>query len=206
MLSNSSNLPHCIETTLFSKPCSVSPFSPLVGPAVLSTIAAASTEEESSSICEDPDSTNSSSTPTILSASAATSGVKFLGGERKKRRKYYLSGRVNNKIFHQIVDSGADLSVIPRHVVQRLGLVEEPIDTPFPVYGFQSSSSSSVQISTKCNVPTDLGCGLLPVTFFVADIHGEYALLGSDESSGFKSNSMGTFSIPRKVQNQVSLS
>ena len=76
-------------------------------------------------------------------------------------------------------------------MVQRLGLEEEPIDAPFPVYG---------------NVPTDLGCGLLPVTFFVADIHGEYALLGSDESSGFKSNSMGTFSIPRKVQNQVSLS
>ena len=97
---------------------------------------------------------------------------------------------MNHKIFHQIIDSGADISVIPRHVVHRLGLEEESIDAPFPVYGFQSSSSSSVLVSTKCNVPTDLGCGLLPVTFFVADIQGEYALLGSDvlsdESSGFE--------------------
>ena len=112
LLSNSSSLPHCIETTTYSKPFLASPLSPLVEPAVLPTIAAAATEEESSthpcsSIFKDPDSSNSSSTPTILSASAATSGVKFLGGERRKGRKYYLSGSVNNKIFHQIVDTGA---------------------------------------------------------------------------------------------------
>ena len=48
--------------------------------------------------------------------------VGFLGGEGKRGRKYILSGRVNGQLFHQLVDSAADISVVPRHMVKRFNL------------------------------------------------------------------------------------
>ena len=119
----------------------------------------------------------------------------FLGGEGKKGRKYILSGRVNGQLFHQLVDSAADISVIPQHMVKKFNLREDPLKRPFMCDGFQNSTESAVLISTTCSIPTNLGCGVFPVIYHVAPIGGSFALLGSDvigdKSSGvgFESNS-----------------
>ena len=105
----------------------------------------------------------------------------YLGGEGRKGRKYYLTGKVNGSLFHQICDTAADLSVIPKHLVSKLGLQEFPLDTPIQVNGFQGSSSPEMKITSKCRVITDLGQGVeLPVEYHVACIDTPYALLGTD--------------------------
>ena len=104
----------------------------------------------------------------------------YLGGEGKKGRKYFITGLVNKKLFHQALDSAADISIIPEHSVTSLGLSKYQLDHPFTCEGFQSSSSSSVVIDHFCCVDVNLGGAVLPVKFYVAPIAGKFALLGTD--------------------------
>ena len=137
--------------------------------------------------------------PTLLSASPANPIVSnppirrihacYLGGEGKKGRKYFISGLVNGRLFHQALDSAADISIIPENIIKTLGLKKYHLDQPFTCEGFQSSASSSVQINYFCCVDVDLGGSVLPVKFYVAPTVGKFALLGTDvlgdPSSGF---------------------
>ena len=91
-----------------------------------------------------------------------------------------MSGLVNDSLFHIILDSAADVSLVPESLVDELKLTKTPLDKPFEVEGFQSSSDSSVQIQHKCNITTNFFPGKLHVEFFVAPIDGNYAILGTD--------------------------
>ena len=107
--------------------------------------------------------------------------LRFLGGEGKRGRKYFLTGKVGGALFHQVCDTAADISLIPRRVAAALGVQEIPLHSPFRVDGFQGTSSPEVRITTKCRVISDLGGGVvLPVEYYVAPIDSQYALLGSD--------------------------
>ena len=132
-------------------------------------------EEEWFSASDEEDSPSVSPSPVCSAASR-----KFLGGEKRKGRKYFLAGRVNGSLFHQVLDSAADLSIIPRRIVSSLGLEEIPLASSFQVNGFQGQDSPEIRISSKCRVVADLGGASLPVEYFVAPIDVDYALLGTD--------------------------
>ena len=143
-----------------------------------------------------------SSSPSSRTCSAAS--LRFLGGERKRGRKYYLAGRVGGSIFHQVLDTAADLSIIPKHIVSSLGLTEIPLSSSFQVNGFQGADSPELLVSTKCRVVTELGGASLPVEYFVAPIDVDYALLVTnllgDPASGlrFKASS-GIMEMNRRL-------
>ena len=93
---------------------------------------------------------------------------------RLKGGKYFVSGHSGGRILTLFIDTGADISLMPRRFIP--GLETQKLDSPFKVTGFQGEKT--VVVTEKALVPISFRPGLLQAEFYVVD--APHPIIGTD--------------------------
>ena len=110
-----------------------------------------------------------------LSKPPAPTGRRICSLNLKKGRKYYVSGETEKKeTITFIVDSGADISILPTSMVS--GLSKSKVNEPIEVRGFNGEVGAS--ITEKVEVEVNFQPGNFKAPFYVCE--APFAIIATD--------------------------
>ena len=89
-------------------------------------------------------------------------------------KKYFVSGWCSGRILNMFVDSGAEISCIPRRCVPHETLI--PLERPVQVAGFRDKDS--VKVTHRVEISIYYGPGVLKASFYVVDT--PFPIIGTD--------------------------